>query len=280
MATTTTAYTLDQYKSDKQKELERKKNAAINEANVSFEKLQKYLTPSEATARKGYSQGMSETAMIAADNSLQRAIAAAENDYSAAHTELLNQYRTEKKAESDALYSDILSTIESGEWNTTADLENYINQNSEGLTDFQKRQLQNKLNSYKSDPDQQAADDLARGIYVMNTDEVSEVHWDSVKAGASENAWAGAQNNQRYDEITITVGNEDYDVELGIGVDLPPDFIKKVNDGGLIVVDGKLHIRLGDRFYLVQDRNGQTMSEDYKSLLKMVQNPTETTANK
>lgn len=275
MAASTTTYTLDQYKDDKQKELERKKNAAIQEANVSAQKLQKYLQPSEAMARKGYSQGMTETAMIAADNSRQRAIAAAENDYSAAHTELLNQYRTEKKAESDALYNDILSTIESGEWNTTADLENYINQNSEGLTDFQKQQLQNKLNFYKGNPDQQAAEDLMRGVYVMDPDEISEVDYDAVRAASTDEAWDAAANNQRNGDFEITIGDEDYDVEFGEGVVLPHDFLKKVNDGGLIIVDGKLHIRMGNRFFIVNSRDGNNNTAHYKALIKAVKGQTE-----
>ena len=271
MAASTTTYTLDQYKDDKQKELERKKNAAIQEANVSAQKLQKYLQPSEAMARKGYSQGMTETAMIAADNSRQRAIAAAENDYSAAHTELLNQYRTEKKAESDALYSDILSTIESGEWNTTADLENYINQNSEGLTDFQKQQLQNKLNFYKGNPDQQAADmsyqGKSLGYHVISTDAISGIDMGLIDSATGEER----TNEQIGENFTITIGDNDYWVELGEGTEIP---VQYVNDGEVFVYDGKLTIRLGNRCYIVKDRDGNTMSSDYKSLMNMVKNGT------
>lgn len=268
MAASTTTYTLDQYMSDKQKELERKKNAAIQEANVSAQKLQKYLQPSEAMARKGYSQGMTETAMIAADNSRQRAIAAAENDYSAAHTELLNQYRTEKKAESDALYSDILSTIESGEWNTTADLENYINQNSEGLTDFQKKQLQNKLNFYKSNPDQQAVDlDYRRreaGVTSVAVDDYS-MDWSKIDSSTGEER----TNNQVGSEFEIKIGDNKYYVELGEGTEIPLWF---ADNGKFIIYDGKLTVRLGNRFFVVRGENGDNNDPDYQLLMKAINN--------
>ena len=421
---TSKTYTLDQYRDEREAQLARQKNAAIQNQNVSFEKLQKYLAPSEATARSGYSQGLSETALIAADNSRQRAIASAENDYNIAHTELMNKYRVEKKAEEDKLkaeadaerderFGSIYSHVVSGEWDTVDNLKAYIDANSEGLTDFQKGQLQSKLDYYTSNPDKkpgaaqdkaeadaerderynnilsiiesgkwstveelealikenstgftaiqngvlqhmlsyyksnpdkkpgamedkiedervednenlerdnrynsvistmdagdftsvaaleayikenskdftefqkstinnklsviksdpywQKVEDSKQGIYSLDTDDVNGI--DESVLPTTDEQWKSAENKQKGDDFTITIGENDYDVELGEGIDLPGDFLKKVDNGGLIVVSGKLHIRYGDRFYLVVDRNGSTSSYDYKQLMKIV----------
>jgi hypothetical protein len=114
-----------------------------------------------------------------------------------------------------------------------------------------------------------------RGIYVMDPDEVNDIDYEAVRAASTDEAWGAAANNQQTGDFEITIGDEDYDVEFGEGVVLPHDFLNKVNDGGLIIVDGKLHIRMGNRFFIVNGRDGRTDTAHYKALMKAVKGQTE-----
>ena len=125
----TTKYDLDQYKTDAQRQIEEKRRNSQQAADINYQKLQKYL-PQQT---KGYSIGMTETAKIAANNAYQRQLAQAESDYNADMTELNNYVRQEQerlddkaKAEQDANYNEIMSSVRNGEYNTVADLDKYL----------------------------------------------------------------------------------------------------------------------------------------------------------
>ena len=96
----TTQYTLDQYKTDAQKQLAQQRQATKQSADINYQKLMKYL-PQQT---KGYSIGMTETAKIAANNALQRQLAQADMDYAGKMLELNNYLRTEQERLDDKEY--------------------------------------------------------------------------------------------------------------------------------------------------------------------------------
>lgn len=122
---------------------------------------------------------MTETAKIAANNAYQRQLAAADAEHAADMTELNNYVRTEQerlddkaKAERDETYNAIVSAVQNGEYNTTADLARYLGINDSkdgfaegsiatGLSDFQKANLLNMYRTRASDPAQTEAEALA-----------------------------------------------------------------------------------------------------------------------
>lgn len=170
--TTTKAYSLDEYMSEKEKELARAREAAKREADIGIAKLQKYLQPSARTAAQGYSQGLSETAMIALENSRQRAHAAADSAYTAGYNDLMAQYRTEKKAEQDGLYADVMGIIDGGEWNTVEELAKYLygedgkSGATAGLSEAQRAVIAQKYGRIAADPEQKNADEDGKIVQV------------------------------------------------------------------------------------------------------------------
>lgn len=149
---TTTTYSLEQYKSEKEKELERQRALAKQEANATAAKLQKYLAPSERTAREGYSQGVTESTALAAEISRQKALQSADSAYAAGVNELMDYYRAEKGKEQDAAYESALAAIESWDWNEKkTKLENFIKGYEGKVNDVQMMNLQNILDSFQED---------------------------------------------------------------------------------------------------------------------------------
>lgn len=307
MPNTAKTYNLDQYMTDAQKQLKQKQQSARQAADISYQKLQKYLPQQTA----GQSVGMTETAKIAANNAYQRALAEADSDYAADMTELQNYVRTEKQAEEDKayerawqedqrkyerdqatkaeaksaqdeLYGEVMTKIEAGEFNTTTELENYLNTqidtNGDGTPDAtilaqmspsQQALVRGKLDYYKANPDQVAANknyvdnynaDGSKKVTVRTSDKASI-------SGYLTNTDAGND---------FKVGG--YKVELGEvateGV-IPASETQKVQDGTVFEYNGALYIKKNGEIYTVRGRGGKLDSEDYKDALKLFEPSTD-----
>lgn len=265
MANTSTIkpYSLDVYMSEKEKELERAREAAKQEADIGFAKLQKYLQPSARTAAQGYSQGLSETAMIAAENSRQRAHAAADAAYTSGYNDLMAQYRTEKTAEQDALYADVMGIIDGGEWNTTADLHKYLygedgkSGATVGLSEAQKSVIAQKYGSIAQNSEQQASDNT----YEMTGLGVKKLSGVTLKRGINREVSG--------DNFVVSDGDNNYRVEIGQEIDagalseekggpeLLADLKKYIGDGEVFTYKGNLIVRDGDKFYTIRGRGNR-----------------------
>ncbi len=196
---------LSAYQTDEEKRLKQQNSAAREAASISHQKLMKYLPQQTA----GYSVGMTETAKIAANNSLQRQLAEADAAYESSVVDLNRYVAAEKDAAADKLYEreraeeqwnyqkeqdqyqkeraeeqwnyqkeqdaaakqaakqaaafdNAMVTIDSRSWNTVAELENYINGYNGEVSDTQWQELQGRLNYYKNNPEQQAAEESAK----------------------------------------------------------------------------------------------------------------------
>lgn len=274
--TTTKTYSLDEYMSERENELARAREAAKREADVGLMKLQKYLQPSARTAAQGYSQGLSETAMIAAENSRQRAHAAADAAYTAGYNDLMAQYRTEKKAEQDGLYADVMGIIDGGEWNTTADLAKYLygedgkSGATAGLSEAQRSVIKQKYDRIAADPEQQA-EDAAYGNKVLGST-MSDLGFKKADGVRLKRGLTGEDGDNFV--VTDDEGNK-YRVEVGaevdvesLGEELSADFKKYISDGDVFAFKGNVFIRNGDKFYSIRGRNGRSSASinDLKAL--------------
>lgn len=165
---------LSAYQTDEETRLKQQKSAAREAANISHQKLLKYLPQQTA----GYSVGMTETAKIAANNSLQRQLAEADAAFEGSVADLKHYVASEKDAAADKLYerewaeeqwnhqkeqdaaaktaaeqefafNAAVSAIEGQEFDTVAGLENYVSGLQSKVSDEQFKILQNKMEYYK-----------------------------------------------------------------------------------------------------------------------------------
>ena len=127
---------------------------------------------------------MTESAKIAAANQYSQDVAAADAAYNQGMGKLNNYLRTEQerlddkakaeqKVKQDEIYGEVMTKIESGEFNTTTELSNYLNDktiDTDGdgvpessfldlMSPTQRATVQGKLSYYQKKPEQIAADE-------------------------------------------------------------------------------------------------------------------------
>lgn len=250
-----TTYSLEDYKTDAEKQLKQKQTNARQAAQISYEKLKKYLPQQTA----GQSLGMTETAQISASNAYLKALAEADADYAAGMADLMNNYRVEKKAEQDDIYNEIMTTIDSGSFNTTAELENYLygavgedGKRSggviDGLNGMKRAQVEQRFNYYKANPDQVETDAEYNDAY---NEDGSLKKTIVIKDGYSD--ISGVANTFEGNNFKIN----DYKVELGDPVgegDLPSGQISSIRDGQIFGYNNNIYIKKSGTIYRVQGR--------------------------
>ena len=287
MSTTGTTYTLEQYKTDKQLELEEKKKRKQERAQINHELLMKYL-PKQLD---GASDGVLASAKISASNALANNLAAAETEYTSGMNEVLNNYRIEKQAEADkqyereraeqdSIFNNAMTTIDSQTWNTTADLEKYVTGLQGKVSDSQYYELENRLKKYQGDPEQQAADEEYYKTHNEDgTKKGPQVNIKSVNiGGVLQNLSEGT--NFKINGHKVELG--ELVTMTGLGDDkisdiLPKDILTKTSDGQVFEYDGKLYYRSSfvnvdgkviDRVFEVRGRSGKD-TEDYNNALAL-----------
>ena len=287
MSTTGTTYTLEQYKTDKQLELEAKKKRKQERAQINHELLMKYL-PKQLD---GASDGVLASAKIAAENALSNNLAAAESEYTSGMNEVLNNYRIEKQAEADkqyereqaeqdSVFNNAMITIDSQTWNTTTDLEKYVTGLQGKVRDSQYYELENRLKKYQGDPEQQAADkEYYRTHNEDGTKKAPQVNVKSVNiGGVLKNMDEG--NNFKINGNKVELG--ELVVMTGLGNDkssdvLPKDILEQTSDGQIFEYGGKLYYRsrfvnpngkVIERVFEVRGRGGKD-TEDYNNALAL-----------
>lgn len=283
MNTTGTTYSLEQYKTDKQLELEAKKKRQQDRAEINYQKLMKYL-PKQLD---GASDGVLASAKIAASNALANQLSSAESEYTAGMNDVLNNYRIEKQAEEerarqeqDSVFNNAMTTIDSQTWNTTTDLEKYVTGLKDKVSDSQYGELENRLNYYKGSTEQQAADEeYYRTHNEDGTKKAPQVNVKSVNiGGVLKNMDEG--NNFKINGNKVELG--ELVVMTGLGNDkssdvLPKDVLERTSDGQIFEYGGKLYYRSSfvnvdgkviDRVFEVRGRGGKD-TEDYNNALAL-----------
>lgn len=230
--------------------------------------------------------GMTETAKIAANNAYQQNVAAADAAFAEGMRDLNNYVRTEQKAEQDAAYNEIMTTIDSQTWNNTDELRKYLfgeggnGGAAAGLSDAQRAQVQQRLDFYVNNPDQQAADENYYKTHNADgTVKPAQVNTKNISiGGVLKNMQEG--NNFKIDGYKVELGEKV--VETGLGNDknssfLPSDILQTTADGEVFEYDGQLYYRSSfknvdgkviDRIFKVRGRGGSD-TEDYKSALAL-----------
>lgn len=287
MSTTGTTYTLEQYKTDKEKELTEKKNRQQQQEQVNYRKLLKYL-PNQLD---GASDGVMASAKIAASNTLAKNLAAIETEYTSGMNEVLNNYRIEKQAEEereqerirqeqDSVFNNAMTTIDSQTWNTTNDLEKYVTGFKGKVSDSQYGELENRLNYYKGSTEQQAADEeYYRTHNEDGTKKGPQVNVKAVSIGGVLNNMSEGNNFKingnkvELGELVIMTGWGD---EITSSV-LPSNILEQTVDGQVFEHDGKLYYRSSytnpdgkviDRVFEVRGRGGKD-TDDYNNALAL-----------
>ena len=256
-------YSLENYKSEQEKLFDQKRDAAKQAAFVNHQKLLKYLPQQTA----GQSLGMTETAKIAASNAYQQNVAAADAAFAEGMSELNNYVRTEQerlddkaKAEQDETFNNVMTTIDSQTWNTTADLENYIKGYEGKVSDTQWQEIQGRLKYYQENPDQQAADNAYNDQKTL-----------AVSAGKTTDVGGYLSNTNAGNNFTI--GN--YKVELGEAAAegaVPADKVAKIADKVPFAYNGGIYIKINGTVYAVRGRGGKLDSDGYKDALDYLVN--------
>ena len=225
---------------------------------------------------------MTESAKIAAANNYSRDVAAADAAYNQGVADLNNYVRDQQKAERDEIFNNVMTTIDSQTWNTTADLENYLygkvgadGKRSggvvNGLSDFQKAEIENRLNFYKGKPEQQAADDKFE-------QEQLESQFNTKRANVRFDKNVGPNDWTPGDNIRLTDGTTEYDVEIAGKVGGNDVFggtqqnvleylnNLNVNEGEVFRVGTFTYMKKGDEYYLLRQRE-HSREEDWNDLI-------------
>ena len=272
MATTQSkTYTLDEYYTDQEKKLAQARDEKKRQANLSSMKLQKYLGNDESLARQGYSQGMTETARIAAENSRQKALAAADNDYTDSYSNLMNQYRVEKEAAQDKSYEELMGQIDSTDWKDADSLQKYLYGEDKTLNEgdlaygFSDEHLANiKLR------EGEITDGFEKKKDTVNSKNLSVDGLSLIAKG----------NNFKIDGYEVELGNKVAEQKSGekasVNGGLPSNILDKTRAGSVFSYNGKLYYRVDATYpmgtrklvYEIRGRGNQT-TDGYNNVLAL-----------
>jgi hypothetical protein len=255
--------------------LEEQKAKQQEQAALNHQKLLKYLPQQTA----GQSLGMTESAKIAANNALVAQQGAAESEYNRGVAELNNYVREQEKAEQDGIYNEVMTTIDSGSWNTVDELKAYLwgeptngatglvysdkpNSLYSKLTPEQQAQVDQRLRMYENNPEQIAADNAYNNQKTL-----------TVSAGKTTDVGGYLSNTKAGNNFTI--GN--YNVELGEAAAegaVPADKVAKIADKVPFAYNGGIYIKINGTVYAVRGRGGNMSSDGYKNALDYLVNGT------
>lgn len=239
---------------------------------------------------------MTESAKIAAANNYSRDVAAADAAYNQGVVDLNHYIRSEQerlddkeyerkwnederdynrgqdaKAEQDEIYGEVMTKIESGEFNTTTELSSYLNDKTidtdgDGVAESsfldlmspaQRATVQGKLSYYKKKPEQIAADEEYN--YQVTTADNKQLS--TTRGALSQDDkflwWGGG-----YDEgnnFTVKVGETEYRVQSGGEADAAStaELKRKHNDAkdGEVVKHGDtIYLYKNGKYYIVEKR--------------------------
>lgn len=116
---------LDESYRERQKVLDAAKKNAQQQADVSYQMLQKYL-PVQNRMNGMHGLGVSETSLIDANNRHQSRLGEIEESYAAGSSALFDNYRAEKKTAQDEAYANAVELLESGAITTGKELDAYL----------------------------------------------------------------------------------------------------------------------------------------------------------
>ena len=273
-------HSLDAYRTEREAQLKQKQQSARQAADITHQKLLKYLPQ----RTKGFSDGMTETAKIAANNAYMRQLAEADNTFSTEMSELNNYVRGEQerledkeKAAQTERYNEIMTTVRNGEYNTVADLERYLGITAdgtgaksfgegsiaEGLSDTQKANLLNLYRTIETDPVQ--AENESEFKQKQNKIATGDAKWLDDDAGFLGLSKASAEG----DNIEVQIpgaDNEDLNVQYKKSITGRDKAVveqafksangREIKEGEVFAYDGEIYIMSHNRLWTLEARGG------------------------
>lgn len=206
-------------------------------------------------------------------------------------SELNNYYRTEQeaaqdklyertRAEQDEAYNAALTMIDSQSWNTTDELAKYLDGYRDKVSDTQMMELENRLNFYRKNTDQIAADDAyreAQAALALSRNGVEKLDGIRFNANPVYNEDKDKDGNgthyKKGDNFTITDGTNTYDVQYGeylTGDDLAA-VVKavgnQISDGEVFKYGDTLYMLHNGKYYEIKGR--ATNKDGYNALFSL-----------
>lgn len=272
---TSTTYTLDQYKTDAENNLNAQRDRKKQIADINYQKLMKYLPDRQRANGTAGMAGLSESAALAAAADYQNALSAAESEYNEAHTGLLNNYRLEKKAEQDKLYDEIMTKIDSGEFNTTEELQKYLYGEdgksgiTQGLSEQQKQLVQGKFDFYAASPEQKKIEaEKASTKYHQKMDAAG------IKVNGDVTVKDGLSNFNEGQNFRVNFFGETCTVQIGhlVKGSAKPAGSESVPNGQFFAHDGTVYYKndQGD-MYTIEGVGSDKFNGGFKKLKKILE---------
>ena len=232
---------LDESYRTQQGVLDASKRKAQQNADVSYQMLQKYL-PIQNRASGMHGLGVSEGAMIDANNRYMSRMGDIEANHAVGSATLLNNYRAEKTAAQDKAYAEAVATLGSGAYRSNEDIDQYL----EGVV--------GKVSEQQADNLRKTADALRPEV--AQTNHVEFKGFDG-KSNLDAGQKIYLQDNYQ-DVYVVESGGEVSDAGV-------LESAKSVDNGEAFLLGGKIYMKRAGKVYLVNERKDET--PDYYGVL-------------
>lgn len=221
--------------------LDASKRKAQQNADVSYQMLQKYL-PIQNRAAGMHGLGVSEGAMIDANNRYVSRMGDIENSHAAGSAALLSNYQAEKAAAQDKKYTEAVATLGSGAYRSNEDIDRYL----DGVV--------GKMSEQQADNLRKTADALRPELAQTN-------HVEFKGFDGKSNLDAGQKfylQDNYLDVYVVESGGEVSDAGV-------LESAKSVGDGEAFLLGDKIYLKRAGKVYLVNERKDET--PDYYGVL-------------
>lgn len=241
-------------------------------ADVSMQRLQKYL-PQQLAKQGLYGTGMSEDAYLKLQNNYQNTVSNIGKDYRKNLTDLESAYMTDMNTERQlaaskneqtldkyrelgtASYNEAVSALESGAYETTADIDQLLAQYKSSMSDQQYGLLSKYAEGYKTD--------IAKNEEFKARGMTSSLKFDNP---------GGNQTYEDGDDFDIIIDNQPYEVESAGAVS--GDVVEwaaanGAGSGSVFLFDDEIYVNKNGTIYLVKPRNRKTSGSDYNHYIKI-----------
>lgn len=253
--------TIDQSYRAQQAQLDTAKKNAQQSAAVSYELLKKYL-PIQNQMNGLSGLGVSESALIEANNNYVAQQGQIEQTHAADSAALLENYRAEQTAAQDTAYNEAYAMITNGTYHTFEELDNYLEGVKDKVSDEQWAQLEYLSNYVKNDT---ATQEMVEEYKNASTPD------HSVRTGVYFNRDKNGGGIDNGEVIRLKAGNKEYKVKVGAEVTeyAVLDEARKYGVNTAFIYRNTMYVNIGGVTYSLLD--GKKEYDDAYDVLKKKQ---------
>ena len=232
---------LDKSYRAQQVQLDKAKREAQQSADVSYALLKKYL-PVQNQMNGLSGLGVSESALIDANNNYVTQLGKIEQTHAADSAALLENYRTEQSAAADTAYNEAYAMITNGTYHTFEELDNYLAGVKDKVSDEQWAQLEYLSNYAKNDPTAQEMVEEYKNASIPDHSVRTGVYFNRDKNGG------GIDNGE---VVRVKSGNTEYKVKVKTeaGEAAVVEAGKKYGKNTAFIYNGELYLNIGGITY-------------------------------